>query len=60
MMLDTARGHADAGRFAEMLAMCRELIAQETDNADQLLTVGALLLQAGYRSRRGFSAGGGP
>lgn len=47
--IDLARSYAAAGRFDEMLAICRD-ICTKTDHVDMLLATGALLAGYGFLS----------
>ena len=49
--LQAAQAHAQAGRFAEMLAFCQQIMATQADDVVALLDVGVLLLNFGYLSR---------
>lgn len=49
--LELARTHAQAGRFGEMLAICRRIAETEANDADALQGVGALLSSFGYLAR---------
>lgn len=49
--LQSAQAHAQAGRFAEMLALCEQILQAQADDVVALLDVGALLLNFGYASR---------
>ena len=49
--LQQAQIHAQAGRFPELLATCRQLVEACSDDVDALLDVGALLLHCGYLAR---------
>ena len=49
--LQSAQTHAQAGRFAEMLALCQQTLAAPADDLVALLDVGTLLLTFGYLSR---------
>ena len=49
--LQSAQAHAQAGRFAEMLLLCQQTLAERVDDVVALLDVGTLLLNAGHLSR---------
>lgn len=48
--LQSAQAHAQAGRFADMLALCQQILATQGDDVAALLCVGTLLFNFGYLS----------
>lgn len=47
-LLQFANAHAQAGRFADLLAVCQQISEAGNDDVESLLDVGALLLNFGY------------
>lgn len=50
-LLQYAKAHAKAGRFAQMLEICKQMEDNSRESAHDLLNVGALLLSFGFLAR---------